>query len=102
MKLPLPRLDLSTQLLEFDVWITPSLGEIRDTDRFRDELTAVVQTFESLGLASQQFKDMKDCQPSAIADVFIELTRDLPPEAALGTLQSLASVLFLVTGQVRQ
>jgi len=99
MKLPLPRLDLSAQLLEFDVWITPSLGEIRDTDRFRDELTAVVQTFESLGLASQQFKDMKDCQPSAIADVFIELTRDLPPEAALGTLQSLASVLFLVTGK---
>lgn len=99
MKLPLPTLDLATQLLEFDVWITPSLGEIRDTERFRDELRAVAQTFESLGIASQQFKDVKDCQPSVIADVFVGLTKGLPADRALETLQSLASVLFLVTGK---
>lgn len=99
MKLPLPTLDLATQLLEFDVWITPSLGEIRDTERFRDELSAVARTFESLGIASQQFKDAKDCQPSVIADVFVGLTKGLPADQALEMLQSLASVLFLVTGK---
>ena len=99
MKLPLPTLDLATQLLEFDVWITPSLGEIRDTERFREELAAVIQTFEALGVASQQFKDVKDCQPSVIADVFVGRIRGVPAEQALVTLQSLASVLFLVTGK---
>jgi len=99
MKLPLPTLDLTTQLVEFDVWITPSLGEIRDTERFRDELRVVVQTFESLGIASQQFKDVKDCRPSVIADVFVGLTKGVPTDRALVMLQSLASVLFLVTGK---
>lgn len=99
MKLPLPVLNLTTQLLEFDVWITPSLGEIRDTDRFREELASVVQTFESLGIASQQFKDVKDCQPSVIAEVFVRITRGKPADEAIQTLQSLASVLFLVTGK---
>ena len=99
MKLPLPTLDLATQLLEFDVWITPSLGEIRDTERFRDELGAVVKSFEALGIASQQFRAIKDCQPSEIADVFVGIARRLPADQALKTLQSLASVLFLVTGK---
>jgi hypothetical protein len=99
MKLPLPALDLTTQLLEFDVWITPSLGEIRDTKRFREELNAVVQTFESLGIASQEFKDIKDCQPAVIAAVFAELTKGVSFVEAMRTLQSLASVLFLVTGK---
>jgi hypothetical protein len=99
MKLPLPTLDLATRLVEFDVWITPSLGEVRDTERFRDELRVVVQTFESLGTASGQFKDVKDCQPSVIAEVFVGLTKGIPTERALEVLQSLASVLFLVTGK---
>ncbi len=99
MKLPLPTLDLATQLLEFDVWITPSLGEIRDTDRFREELAAVIQTFESLGVASQRFKDVKDCQPSVIADAFVGRIHGMPARQALETLRSLASVLFLVTGK---
>lgn len=99
MKLPLPTLNLAAQLLEFDVWISPSLGEIRDTERFREELAAVIQTFESLGVASQHFKDVKDCQPSVIADVFVGKIHGMPAEQALETLQSLASVLFLVTGK---
>jgi hypothetical protein len=99
MKLPLPRLDLRTQLLEFDVWITPSLGEVRDTKRFRDELLAVIRTFEALGVASQQFKDAKDCTPAAISDVFFDLIRGSAPAKAIETLLPLASVLFLVTGK---
>ena len=58
MKLPLPTLDLATQLVEFDVWITPSLGEVRETERFRDELSAVVQTCpsQSQGQVSDFFR----------------------------------------------
>lgn len=99
MKLPLSSLDLTTQLLEFDVWITPSLGEIRDTERFRDELKAVIQTFELLGASSQQFKKVKDCHPSAIANVFVEKIKGLTPDQMLKCLQPLAAVLFLATGK---
>jgi hypothetical protein len=37
MKLPLPARDLQRDLKEFDVRITPSLGEITDTGRFKKE-----------------------------------------------------------------
>ena len=99
MRLPIPTLDLVAQLLEFDVWITPSLGEIRDTERFREEMDAVVQTFESLGLATRQFQDVNDCRPSSIAKVFVSLARRQSLDQSLETLRAFASVLFLVTGK---
>ena len=99
MKLPLPTLDLRSQLLEFDIWITPSLGEVRDTKRFRDELQSVIRTFEALGIASKQFKDAKDCKPSAIVDVFFDLIQGLTSDKVIETRLPLESVLFLVTGK---
>lgn len=99
MKLPIPTLPLATQLSEFDVWITPSVGEIRDTDRFKDEMEAVVKTFEAIGGATDKFKDVKGCQPIAIADTFLDLTRGKSEAQAGADLEALASVLFLVTGK---
>ena len=99
MKLIIPSLSLATQLLEFDVWITPSLGEIRDTDKFKEQMEAVVSTFDAIGKATENFKNVKDCQPLAIADAFIDLTRGKSKEEAGAILEALASVLFLVTGK---
>ena len=99
MKLTIPTLPMATQLLEFDVWITPSLGEIRDTQKFREQMDAVVRTFEAIGEATDRFNDVKDCQPIAIADTFIELTRGKTDEEARAILEALASVLFLATGK---
>jgi hypothetical protein len=99
MKLNVAMLPLAAQLLEFDVWITPSLGEIRDTDKFKKQMEAVVKTFEAIGAVTGKFKDVKDCQPVAIADTFIDLTRDKTEQEAGVVLEELASVLFLVTGK---
>lgn len=99
MKLPLTTLTVDTQLLEFDVWVTASLEDIRDTERFHGELAAVIQIFELLGVASQQFNDVKHCQPSVIAGVFVDKIKSMSVEQALEALQSLSSVLFLVTGK---
>lgn len=99
MRLTIPTLPLNTQLLEFDVWITTSLGEIRDTDKFKEQMESVVKTFEAIGGATANFKDVKDCQPIAIADTFIDLTRNKTEEEAGEILEALASVLFLVTGK---
>jgi hypothetical protein len=99
MKLTIPTLPLATQLLEFDVWITPSLGEVRDTEKFKEQMESVVKIIEAIGVATANFEDAKDCQPIAIADTFIDLTRDTTEEEAAAMLRALASVLFLVTGK---
>ena len=78
MKLPIPVLDLKTQLLEFDVWITPSLGEITETEKFREQLQRVVRVFEIIDEATQHFADPRHCQPSAISAHFVECIQALP------------------------
>lgn len=55
MRLPTINLDLETQLKEFDIWITPSLGEIQDTERFKKVMDNVVEIFESLATATNNF-----------------------------------------------
>lgn len=99
MKLPHAQLDLETALAEFDVWITPSTGEIRDTDRFRREMEAVVAVFELLSAATNSFADPHHCDPVALADTLADAIAGMPREAAHSLLSHLASVLFLVTGK---
>jgi len=72
MKLPTVELDLETRLSEFDVWITPSTGEIRDTERFTLEMDRVTTVFDILSEATQQFDKVEHCDPKAIANTFSE------------------------------
>lgn len=99
MKLPATELNLQTALAEFDVWITPSLGEIRDTDKFQDELGRVVNVFDAMEKATSGFEDIEHCDPKAIADTFIGIVDEMSYSDCLAMLDSLASVLFLVTGK---
>ena len=99
MKLPIPDLDLATQLAEFDVWITPSLGEIKDTEKFRQQLDGVVRVFEILDAATQHFADARHCRPAAISAHFVARIQSLPDAETRMLLESLATVLFLVTAK---
>lgn len=100
MKLPLPETrNLAENLAEFDIWITPSLGEIRDTDRFRRELGKVVELFDALAAATNSFKSLATCSPDAITRALRELIKGRSEEAAIETLKAAASLLFLVTGK---
>jgi hypothetical protein len=99
MRLPEQPLSLPEQLAEFDVWITASLGEIRDTDKFREQMDAVVGTFDAMCTATANFKKEKDCEPTRIADSFVDLIEGKSADEAAVILESLAAVLFLVTGK---
>jgi hypothetical protein len=99
MKLKQATLQLDAALAEFDIWITPSLGEIRDTARFKEEMDRVVGIFDALAKATQDFDTISLCDPAAIADYFTTLTRTMEPEKAYTELSALASVLFLVTAK---
>lgn len=99
MKLPTVTLNLTTSLAEFDVWITPSLGEIKDTERFQQEMESVVSVFEAIGAATNKFTTAKDCSTERIAETFTKLVEGKTKEDAEAKLQALAAVLFLVTGK---
>jgi len=100
MKLPASPLDVKAALQEFDVWITPTLGEIRDTDRFKQQLELVADIFDALGKATKNFERVETCDPKSIASTFVSLIRDQGEVSGAKTkLGALASVLFLVTGK---
>ncbi len=99
MRLPISNLDLPTELLEFDIWITPTLGEIRDTNRFKVELENIAHSFDLIGDATRNFADINDCSPAMLADTFIKLLEHKSIAEARKSLEVLASVLFLVTGK---
>lgn len=101
MRLPRPQtqLDLAAQLAEFDVWITPSLGEVRDTDRFRQELAKVVEVIESLSAATKEFRSIKDCSAEAITGALLNLIAKKTQKEAETILFGAASLLFLGTGK---
>lgn len=99
MKLPVETLDLNSWLAEFDVWITPSLGEIQDTERFQQEMKTIVDVFEGIGAATNNFAKLEDCRPAAIAETFATITAGKPEAEATAKFQALAATLFLVTGK---
>jgi hypothetical protein len=99
MQLPTAELELHEELSEFDIWVTPSLGEITDTEKFQRELARIVRVFEELGQATNNFQDIQHCHPTAIASTFAEIARPLDQEQRSELLKSLASTLFLVTGK---
>lgn len=102
MKLPLPSRDINRDLREFDVWITPALGEIRDTTRFKQELDRVVTVLETMGAATGDFAREDACNPLTLAATFVEAIQRLSADAPLRAgelLHALATVLFLVTGK---
>ena len=70
MKLPIPSRNLQNDFREFDIWITPSLEEITDTDKFKNELSCIIQIFDDLGQATNNFRDEKYCQSIAISQTF--------------------------------
>lgn len=98
MKLPFPELNVQEQLAEFDIWVTASLGELRDTDRFKDEMAAVIGVFEALATATDDFAALESCTPDSIADTYVRLLQ-AEPTGIIARLQALASVLFLVTAK---
>jgi hypothetical protein len=106
----LPRIDVSVSewMAEFDLWITPSLQEIQDTDKYRQELDRVDCLIRKLGDATENFASINSCSPQAIATTCVELMEYVIAEekneqdrisAAIEIIESLCSLLFMVTGK---
>jgi hypothetical protein len=99
MKLPSRIIKLNDQLDEFDIWITPSLGEIVDTDKFKEEMRLVSSTFDTIGAATDSFSDPGSCKPDSIAETLVGLIAEKPVKERIRILKSLTSTIFAVTGK---
>jgi len=99
MLFPLLNDTLASQLAEFDIWITPSLGEIVDTDKFKEELNLVALAFDTISIATNQFDSVEKCQPCSIAETISEILQFRTVKERKRILNSLAAALFTVSGK---
>jgi hypothetical protein len=99
MKLPAVKLTTEQKLREFDVWITPSLGDIRETPQFKNTLAAIVRAFDRLCQATNDFASEAELNHGHLADNLVKQFASQDREEVLRILTDLASVLFLVTGK---
>ena len=99
MRIKLPRLKLSERLFEFDDWVTPTLGEIKDTDKFIRERRSICQAIEALGKRTKNFDSLGDTSPFNIAESVIEYISKREENESNELLLGVFSLLFLVTGK---
>jgi hypothetical protein len=97
LKLLYVKTDLATSLAEFDVWITPSLSDIRDSAMFTATLSNTASILEIIGRATDQFT--KPVEAATVTKIFIDAMKKQTAETASSNLLALAAVLYLVTGK---
>lgn len=99
MKLPEYQETLQANLAEFDIWITPSLGEIRDTNGFKEVLDRLIEGFEAISLVTDDFSTEASCRPQQMGAALQKVFSQLPVDAAKEFLSRVISVIYLVTGK---
>lgn len=99
MRVKLPPLKLEQRLLEFDDWVTPTLGEIKDTDKFSTERELICKALDTLGKRTKEFASLGDTSPETIAESVIEYLSGKEPQEARSILLGVFSLFFLVTGK---
>ena len=99
MKLKVYEADLDNKLSEFDLWITPSLGEIKDTEQFQIELKKLELGFNTLAQISNNFADIKSCAGGNLAKNILPLINTLEISEAINVLISVIDVLYFATGK---
>ncbi|MBD9653763.1 hypothetical protein IB239_02925 [Pseudomonas sp. PDM12] len=108
MKLRPISLTLEEKLSEFEQWITASIQQVNETETYRKELRKISRIFDSLGAATNNFESVEDCNSDRMAvyciaeveQIILEQeSKDLALSAASDVLDSLISMLFLVTGK---
>ena len=86
-------------MTEFDLWITPSLGEIRDTPQFRLSLEQLKRGFDYVSTITNDFQNVKQCSSSVLAKNALEYISKLDSKLSKDILDSICNVLLLATGK---
>ena len=109
MRLKLQEVSFEQKLWEFDVWVTPSIVDIRKTARFRLELERILSVLDALSAGGHRALDLSRFAADLVDRALDRLDGIASPTGAdssdaLATqveefLASLSALLFLVTGK---
>lgn len=90
---------LEEKMSEFDIWVTPSLGEIRDMPQFQINLDNVKYGFDVMADITDNFGDISKCASLSIAKNTIKLLEGKIIKEKEKILNAIYEVLLLVTGK---
>lgn len=99
MKLNPYRADISEKMSEFDLWVTPSLGEIRDDPQFQTNLQQLKKGFDLLARFSNDFINFNSCSPKQLTEKIMEYSGIFSEADVKTCLSCIWNVLFLSTGK---
>lgn len=90
---------LEEKMAEFDMWITETLGEVRDTTQFCMNMDALKQGFDYLDEVTNHFGSYTDCTADNLSRGFLRLIKDKAVDEAKKILDCVFNVLLLTTGK---
>lgn len=90
---------LQEKMSEFDLWVTPTLGEIRDTPQFKICLDNLKTGFDQIATITEDFTNISLCTASSLTKKIIECTRNLSEDEAQSFVENICGVLLLATGK---
>ena len=90
---------LQEKMSEFDMWVTPSLGEIRDTPQFKTNLEQLKTGFDKIAEITDDFSSISLCAASALARNAIQHIREYSESETKLFLDNICNVLLLATGK---
>ncbi|MDB5086876.1 MAG: hypothetical protein JWR09_870 [Mucilaginibacter sp.] len=99
MKIILPQLSFNEKLDEFDFWITPSLGDITNSSRYKEVQSLICTLIDIIGEATNQFEKFEGFTPGKIGQSIVNHVNVISPEERVSKISALATFLFLVTGK---
>ncbi len=99
MKLRLYDESLEEKLSEFDIWVTPSLGEIRDMPQFKVNLEGMKRGFDYMAKVTNNYESLSSCSASSLAHNTVNLISGNNDDEKQEILNCICGVLFLVTGK---
>ena len=99
MKLKHLKQETNERLLEFDTWITPTLEEISDTDKYKSELEDTKRWLDVLALENDNFSSPSLINSKTITYGILRGVSELEKSDKISRVTSAASLLFLVTGK---
>lgn len=99
MRLKEYQASLNEKMSEFDMWVTPSLGEIRDTEQFKINLALLKTGFDYIYKITDGFASVQFCSAHSMAENALLCIREMSLENARIFLDDICNVLLLATGK---
>ena len=99
MKLNSYNASLNEKMSEFDLWVTPSLGDIRDTIQFKDNIGKLKEGLDLLALITDDFSGIDKCSPLYLSSSIIQFVKDNGTANSVDMIGIIFNVLLLATGK---